>query len=94
MFAVARAPPVFCCSKPQPRNSVRRRLTPRDVHRAIEHAQLICYNYEDTAACRSAWDQVEELSSALARQMEQRLVQKSLDEMCIEDPASCKEFDL
>ena len=94
MLPVACARPVFCCSKPLPRNSVRRRLTPRDVRRAIEHAQLICYNYEDTAACRSAWDQVEELSSALAHQMEQRLVQKSLDEMCIEDPTACKEFDL
>lgn len=93
MFTVARAPLVFCTAKPQ-RPRQKARLTPRDVHRAIEHAKLICYNFEDTPACHSAWDQVEEISSALARQMEQRLVQKSLDEMCIEDPAACKEFDM
>ena len=94
MFVVARTVPVFCTAKPQPRKSVNQRLTPRDVRRAIDHAKLICYNFEDTPACRNAWDQVEEISGALARQVEARLAQKAIDEMCLEDANSCKEFDL
>ena len=94
MFCVAVTRPIFCTAKPQPRNSGRRVLTPRDVRRAIDHAKLICYNFEDTPACRNAWDQVEEISSALARQVEARLVQKAVDEMCLEDETACKEFDL
>lgn len=90
MFCVAVARPVFCHSKPRPRKAVRHILTPRDVRREIDHAKLICYNFEDTPECRVAWDQVEEISGTLARQMETHII----NEMCIEDPDSCKEFDV
>lgn len=72
----------------------RTKLRPKDVAQAVNHAQLICFGHEETAACRVAWDRVEELSSELARQREAELIEKALTEMCEEDPSSCKEFDL
>jgi hypothetical protein len=41
-----------------------------------------------------AWGQVEEISTALARQQERELLKKNLDEMCLEDPEACKEYDV
>jgi hypothetical protein len=52
---------------------------------------MICYNFEDTPQCRVAWEKVEELSSELARQREEALVQKA---MCEEDPESCKDYEV
>jgi hypothetical protein len=66
-------------------------LKPKDVRRAIQQAQMICYNFEDTPQCRVAWEKVEELSSELARQREEALVQKA---MCEEDPESCKDYEV
>jgi hypothetical protein len=37
---------------------------------------------------------VEEISTALARQQERELLKKNLDEMCLEDPDACKEYDV
>ena len=52
----------------------KRRPTPvcrRKVKQAIQHASHLCKNYEDTIECRLAWEHVEELSSALAKQKRQ-----------------------
>ena len=46
------------------------KLTPKDVKRAVRQAHNVCYNSEDTPACRVMWDRVDELSHALARQEE------------------------
>ena len=78
---------------PRPR-PVTRKISPKDVKRAIQHAHNICYNFEDTPSCRVAWGQVEEISTALARQQERELLKKNLDEMCLEDPEACKEYDV
>jgi len=59
-------PLVFACSRPLPP----RKLTPKDVKRAIQQAHNVCHNSEDTPACRVMWDRVDELSHALARQEE------------------------
>ena len=59
-------PLVFACSRPLPH----RKLTPKDVKRAIQQAHNVCHNSEDTPACRVMWDRVDELSHALARQEE------------------------
>lgn len=75
----------------QARRYRRRDLTPKDVKMAIQHAQNICFGYEDTVACRVAWDRVEEVSSALARQMERKLLSKSMYE---DDPLACREYDV
>jgi hypothetical protein len=85
----------------------RRKITPKDIKRSIQQAQNLCYNFEDTPACRSAWEKVDELSTALDRQRERELLKKNLDEMCIEEdpwsganwdssgsPEACKEYDL
>jgi hypothetical protein len=47
---------------PKPKKSVQ---IAKKLKHAIEHASLICVNYEDTKECGVAWDQVEELSAAL-----------------------------
>ena len=57
---------VLAVAKPVPP----RKLTPKDVKRAVRQAHNVCYNSEDTPACRVMWDHVDELSHALARQEE------------------------
>jgi len=79
---------------PRPRPAPRK-ISTKDVKQSIHHAQNICYNFEDTNECRVAWGQVDEISTALARQQERELLKKkNLDEMCLEDPAACKEYDV
>lgn len=53
------------------------RATPRkikaiDVKRAVQHAQNICFNFENTPECRSAWEVVDELTEALDTQISRR----------------------
>ena len=72
-------------------NKARRtRIKTKDVKQAIQHAQLVCWGYEDTPACRVAWDHVEEISSAFARQRERELIEYR----CEDDPLSCREYDV
>ena len=61
-----------------------RKLTPKDVKRAIRQAHNVCYNSEDTPACRVMWDRVNELSHALARQQERER----------EDELETREYDV
>ena len=78
-----------------PRPAKRTKLRPKDVEQAIQQAKNLCYNYEDTPACRVAWDRVEELSSELARQREEDLRTKALaEELCAVDPLECREYDV
>jgi len=56
----------LACSKPQfPK---RRIVKTREIKQAIQQAQNLCFNYEDTPECRSAWELVEELTTAHAHQ--------------------------
>lgn len=48
----------------------RTKVHPRHVKLAIQHAKNLCFNYENTSECRSAWEYVEELSEELERQTE------------------------
>ena len=82
----------LCMSRPSV--PPHRKITTKDIKRAIQRAKNLCYNFEDTPARRSAWEKVDELSTALARQQERELLKKNLDEMCLEDPEACKEYDL
>lgn len=91
MLCVAAARPVFFVRAENSGHKVRRvKLRVNDVKLAIQHAQNICYGYEDTPACRVAWDRVEEISSAFARQRERELI----DKICEEDPLACREYDV
>lgn len=54
-------PVVLCLAKPKPKTVVR----PRQIKEAVQHARLLCHNYEDTIECKLAWEKVEELSAAL-----------------------------
>jgi len=56
--------PIVCTAqpyKPKPKTIVRQ----RHVKEAIQHARLLCQNFEDTVECKLAWEKVEELSAAL-----------------------------
>jgi len=60
-----------------PRTSHMVRATPRkvkasDIKHAIKHAQNICFNFENTPECRSAWEVVDELTEALDTQISRR----------------------
>lgn len=96
MLTLAVAKPTFFvrAGSDKKKREGRRKIRVSDVKQAIQHAQLVCYNFEDTPSCKVAWDHVEEVSRALAHQRERELVQKTLDEMCLDDPAACKEFDI
>jgi hypothetical protein len=93
LMTMALSRPVFC-KKDAPGPKKRTQLKPKDVRRAIQQAQMLCYNFEDTPQCRVAWEQVEELSSELARQREEELYRKNLEDQCIEDPHACREYDV
>jgi hypothetical protein len=52
-------------SRPQPSRRVQIR---RKLKNAIDHAQILCPNFEDTIECRIAWDTVNDLTRALHKQ--------------------------
>lgn len=56
----------------------RRRTTvhPSHIKKAIQHAKNLCYNYENTPECRSAWECVEELSAEMNRQVREKEFEK------------------
>lgn len=54
---------VMCAAQPSPsrkKGQIRYKLK-----QAINHAQSLCHNFEDTNECRVAWDEVNELTRAL-----------------------------
>lgn len=82
---VTGARPVFLvrAQAAPPRRARRAKIKVSDIKFAIAQARNICFGHGDEPACRVAWDQVEELSAALARQRE-----------CEEDPLACREYDV
>ena len=99
MLTLAVARPTFFAKKGHdPRPGKRSKLRPKDVEQAIQQARNLCYHFEDTPACKVAWDRVEELSSELARQREENLRIKALaeeiEELCADDPMQCREYDV
>ena len=65
---------VLACANPiLPR---RAKLAPKDIKRAVQQAHNVCYNSEDTPACRVMWDRVSDLTHAYARQQEREAEQK------------------
>ena len=91
-MAIAR--PVFSVRAEGSAKACRAKITIRNVKTAIQQAQNICYLHEDEPACRVAWDHVEEMSSAYARQRERELLVKNPEEICKEDPIACREYDV
>ena len=55
--------PVVCTAMPPRKGFIRYKLK-----QAIQHAQSLCLNFEDTKECRVAWDEVNELTRALHNQ--------------------------
>ena len=64
----------------QKRRDVRRKLK-----RAIQHAQLICPNFEDTIECRQAWDEVTDYEKVLNKQ-------NPIDKTCLSERAK-RDYD-
>jgi len=54
--------PVVVCAAQPSRKKAQIRFK---LKKAIEHAQLLCYNFDDTLECRLAWDEVCDLTRAL-----------------------------
>ena len=96
-LAIAK-PQILAKKGADPRPAKRTKLRPKDVEQSIQQAKTLCYNYEDTPACRVAWDRVEELASELARQREEDLrikaLAEELEELCAVDPLECREYDV
>ena len=55
-------PIVVCTAQPSPRKKGQIR---HKLKQAIDHAQNLCLNFEDTKECRVAWDEVNDLTRAL-----------------------------
>ena len=58
-------PVVMCTAQPFSR---KKGLIRYKLKHAIQHAQSLCLNFEDTKECRVAWDEVNELTRALHNQ--------------------------
>jgi hypothetical protein len=76
--------PLVLCMCTPPRTKVR----PIDVKKAIRHAQKF---HPKAPEYKQAWDDVEELSSELARQM---IETKNGSDLCVDDPLACREYDV
>ena len=75
------------------------KIKAKDVKRAVDHAKLLCFNFEDTVECRVAWDEVEELSKALHRQtVREQRIQKFIDDVTLDEARrnalSQREYDM
>jgi len=62
-----------------------RKIKANDVKRAIQHAQNLCFNFENTPECRSAWEVVDELTEALNTQIERPKKDPERSEMANRD---------
>ena len=63
---------VLACAKlgPSPKGTVppRPKVTPKDIKRAVQQANNVCYESQETPQCRIMWDRVSDLTHAFARQ--------------------------
>jgi hypothetical protein len=59
---------VRCHATPPPPPPRRQKgFVRHNLKKAIEHARLICINFEDAPECRAAWETVSELTRELHR---------------------------
>lgn len=87
---------IRCCSKPLPPSGTKRPprplpkiITRNTVKKQIEHAHMICKNFEDTFECIAAWEHVQELETRL-NDIEDAVRYMELDEWAVFD----REYDL
>ena len=78
---------VACTTRPTPPS--RTKVRPIDLKKAIRKAQMF---HPKSPEYARAWDEVEELSSELARQMIEKA--DTAGELCVEDPPACREYDV
>lgn len=67
MFVVAsRTNPKFFRTQASQSKGPKSFARKKALEKAIQHAEMICANFEDTPECRVAWGVVEEMSAAEA----------------------------
>lgn len=59
----------------------RKREIRRRLKQAVQHAQYICPNFENTIECRIAWDTVDDLTRALHKPDQEPPETRSADEV-------------
>jgi hypothetical protein len=91
IFMLAKPTNKRCSAASQPKRAPR--VTKRQIKQAVDHAMLLCHNFEDTIECRQAWELAEELSHAY-RAQEDALKYAVQDEECFDDPRACREYDV
>jgi hypothetical protein len=91
VFMMAKSTTKRCSSVSQPRRTPR--VTKRQIKQAVDHAMLLCHNFEDTLECRHAWELAEELTHAYHAQQE-NIRQAIRDEECFDDPRAHREYDV
>jgi hypothetical protein len=94
---------ILCCQKPPkitPRSGTQRppRPVPKFVNRKIikneiQHAKLICKNYEDSFECKAAWEYVQDLEDRL-NAVEDAVRYMELDEWTPHPEIKDREYDL
>ncbi len=87
MFAIPVRPVLVMAKAKTPE---RTRALTKKLRNAIQHAQLICANHEDTRECHIAWDQVEELARTLHRVTLREIEQARLEAL---DPEPFSELE-
>lgn len=92
---------VRCCNQPprhlpsgtkRPPRPIPKVLNRKMLKRQVEHARLICTNFEDSFECSAAWEHVQELENRL-NQIEDALKYMELDEWAHPDLKN-REYDL
>jgi hypothetical protein len=72
--------PMIVCTAHRSNGPVnKRQLIKKVLKKSIDHALLICPNFEDTIECRVAWDTVNDLTRALHNQVPDRVPQPHRD---------------
>lgn len=94
MLIVAAKPFIIRASN-KPNKPKRSKALGKKLYEAIQHAKLICTNYEDTRECSVAWDQVDELAKAFRHEthveIEQAILEARNDPW---DPLETREYDV
>lgn len=77
----------------RPRRPIPKVVTRKIIKQQIQHAKLICNNFEDSFECISAWEHVQDLEDRL-NAIEDMAAIADLDEWATFDELKDREYDL
>jgi CP12 domain len=94
---------IRCCNQPprqlpsgtkRPKRQLPKIINKKTIKTQIEHARMICTNFEDSFECSAAWEHVQELEDRL-NQIEDALKYMELEEWVVpESDVKNREYDL